>query len=412
MARFNYSVRDAENRLLTGVQEAQTSDEALRLLAEKGLRVTAIEELNFDGSRKNATFGDKLSAQFNTLSHKVPYKEVVFFTRQLATMVEAGVPLARSLEQLARGQSKVFSEIILKVAESISVGNTFSEAIARHPGAFNNMFVSVVRSGEVSGSLDRVLAEMATYMENVEVRRQKIKGAMRYPTFIASFITIIVIMILWKLVPIFEALYGSANVALPMPTQILIQVSHVVQHNFILVVLSIVAVVLAFWGGMMLDGFRYHVHGLLLKAPIFGILMQKNLWATFCRTMSLLMESGTPILQSVEICAAVLGNLRFVEAMEKIHADLKGGTIMSAAIESSGVFPVLVVQLVSTGEESGRVDKLLIKASEFYDKEINITVDSLASVIEPILIIGLGGIVGSVLIALYLPIFSLGKVMQ
>lgn len=412
MAKFSYSVRDAENRLLTGQQEAQNADEALRLLSERGLRVTAIEELNFDGTRKNATYGEKLNKRLSHLSHKVPYKEVVFFTRQLATMVEAGVPLARALEQLSRGQSENFKKIILQVTEDISVGNTFSEAIARHPGAFDNMYVSVVRSGEISGSLDRVLDEMATYMENMETRRQKIKGAMRYPTFIASFITIIVIMILWKLVPIFEGLYGSSKVALPMPTQILIRVSHVIQDHFFLVALGVIALFSAFWLALLLDSFRNQVHHYMLKLPIFGILLQKSLWATFCRTLSLLMESGTPILQSIEICAAVLGNMKFVKAMEEVHASLKGGTIMSAALDQSQVFPVLVVQLVATGEESGRVDQLLIKASDFYDREINITVDSLASIIEPILIIVLGGIVGSVLIALYLPVFNMGKLMQ
>jgi len=337
---------------------------------------------------------------------------VVFFTRQLATMIESGVPLARALEQLSRGQSANFKEIILQVENDISVGNTFSEAIARHPGAFNNMYVSVVRSGEVSGSLDRVLDQMATYMENVETRKQKIKGAMRYPTFIAGFITVIVIGILWKLVPIFEGLYGASKVALPVPTQILIRISHVVQDHFFLVTLSIIALIVAFWLAMLVDGFRSMAHNYVLKVPIFGILLQKNIWATFCRTLSLLMESGTPILQSVEICGAVVGNLKFVKAMEDIHASLKTGTILSASIEQSGVFPVLVTQLCATGEESGKVDTLLVKAADFYDREINITVDSLASVIEPILIVVIGTIVGGILIALYLPIFNIGKLLQ
>ena len=409
MAKFSYSVRDAENRLITGQQEAQNADEALRLLAERGLRVTQIEELNFDGTRKGATYGDKLSAKLSTVKHKVPYKEVVFFTRQLATMVEAGVPLARALEQLSRGQAAGFKRIILQVAEDISVGNTFSEAIVRHPGAFNNMYVAVVRSGEVSGSLDRVLDQMATYMENVETRRQKIKGAMRYPTFIASFITIIVIGILWKLVPVFEGLYGSAGAALPTPTKILIKLSNIVQDHFVIVVLCITALWLAVWLGMLLDGFREKVHYYILKAPIFGILLQKNIWATFCRTLALLMESGTPILQAVEICAAVVGNTTFVKAMERIHASLKGGVILSQAIDDSGVFPVLVTQLCATGEESGRVDTLLVKAADLYDREINITVDSLSTIIEPILIVVIGTIVGGILIALYLPIFHIGK---
>lgn len=409
MAKFSYSVRDAENRLQTGLQEAQNADEALRLLAERGLRVTAIEELNFDGSRKEATYGDKLSAKLSRTTQSIPYKEVVFFTRQLATMVEAGVPIARALEQLSRGQTANFKKVILEVAEAISVGNTFSEAIARHPGAFDNMYVAVVRAGEVSGSLDRVLDQMATYMENVETRKQKIKGAMRYPTFITGFITVMVVGILWKLVPIFVGLYGSSKVALPMPTQILIYCSNIVQNHFVIVALCLVGLYVGVWLAMLLDGFKEKVHYYILKAPIFGILLQKNIWATFCRTLALLMESGTPILQAIEICAAVVGNVTFVKAMEHIHAGLKGGVILSQAIDSSKVFPVLVTQLVATGEESGRVDQLLVKAADFYDREINITVDSLSTIIEPILIIVIGTIVGGILIALYLPVFNIGK---
>jgi len=412
MAKFAYKVRDLENKLLTGFQEANSEDEALRLLADRNLRVTELEELNFDGTRKNESFSEKLNDRFKVLTSRVPYKEVVFFTRQLATMVEAGVPLARALGQLAKGQSEAFKRVVLQVQEDISIGNTFSEAIAKHPGAFDNMYVSVVRSGEVSGALDRVLDQMANYMESMEARRAKIKGAMRYPTFILGFVTIVVIGILWKLVPIFEGLYGGQGVALPKPTQILIYCSHVIQNNILLVLFLMVALVVGFWFGLINDKFRGYVHMGLLRLPVFGLLLKKSIWATFCRTLSLLMESGTPILQAIEICAAVVGNTVYTKAIEKVHYSLKTGTVLSTSLENTGVFPVLVSQLVATGEESGRVDTLLVKASDFYDREINVTVDSLASVIEPFLIIILGGLVGSVLISLYLPVFSLGKLMQ
>lgn len=412
MAKFAYKVRNQENRLQSGIQEANSEDEALRLLMERGLRVTSLEELNFDGSRKDETFSERLNTRLSILGSRIAYKDVVFFTRQLSTMIEAGVPLARALGQLAKGQAAVFQKVILKVQEDISIGNTFSEAIAKHPTAFNNMYVSVVRSGEVSGALDRVLNQMATYMENMEARRQKIKGAMRYPTFILAFVVIVVTGILWKLVPVFEGLYGNRSVDLPIPTQILIKASHVVQDHFIIVFLALFGLVAAFWLALMNDRFRAEVHRYLLQVPVFGSLVQKNIWATFCRTLSLLMESGTPILQAIEICAAVVGNQVFVKAIEKVHYNLKTGILLSASLEEVKVFPVLVYQLVATGEESGRVDTLLVKASDFYDREINVTVDSLASIIEPFLIILLGGLVGSILISLYLPIFHLGKLLR
>jgi type IV pilus assembly protein PilC len=412
MAKYSYKVRDTENRLQTGYQEANSEDEVLRLLSERGLRVTDLEELNFDGSRKNQTFTERLNARLSMLGSNIVFKDVVFFTRQLATMVEAGVPLARALGQLAKGQSPALKKVILKVQEDISIGNTFSEAIAKHPTAFDNMYVSVVRSGEVTGALDRVLNQMASYMENMQIRKAKIKGAMRYPTFIFSFVVIVIFGILWKLVPIFEGLYGGRNVALPVPTQILIYSSHTVQNNFFLVLILVILVVVGFWLGMLNAAFRANLDALLLKIPVFGDLLKKSIWATFCRTLALLMESGTPILQAVEICAAVVGNQVFVKAIEKVHYSLKTGALISASLEEAQVFPVLVCQLVATGEETGRVDALLVKASDFYDREINVTVDSLASVIEPFLIIILGTLVGSVLIALYLPVFSLGKLLN
>ncbi|MBD3391549.1 MAG: hypothetical protein GF418_05855 [Chitinivibrionales bacterium] len=409
MPRFVYKVRDEQNRILVGNADAATVDEVLDRLAEKDLVPVSIDELNFDGTKKDQSFFEKLNEGLLKIQNKVPYKAVVFFTRQLATMVEAGVPLAQALSQLSEGEKPVFKKIILQVAEDISMGSTFSDAISRHPGAFNNMYVSIVRSGEVAGALDEVLDQIATYMENVEAMRQKVKGAMRYPTFIAGFVILMVTGILWKLVPTFESMYASFNAELPGPTLLLIALSHIIRDHFLVVAGAGILIVIAFMALMTVNAFKAVVHKYVLYLPVFGGILKKNIWATFCRTMALLMHSGTPILQATEISGAVVGNKVYANSLEVVYNKLKTGMLLSEALKETGVYPILVIQLVSTGEESGKVDELLRKAAEFYEREIRVTVDSLASIIEPLLIVILGGLVGGILIALYMPIFMIGK---
>jgi type IV pilus assembly protein PilC len=412
MPKFEYKAHDSKNRLLTGTAEGMNADEVLDKLAQKNLIPLGIEELNFDGSRKNQPFMEQLKEGWEKFQGRVPYKSVVFFTRQLATMIEGGVHLSRALEQLAKSERPTFKKVILQVAEDISIGYTFSDAISRHPAVFDQMFVSVVRSGETAGALDQVLDQLATYMENIEALKSKVKAAMRYPMFIAGFVTLLVIGILWKLVPMFEGLYSSLGANLPKPTQVLIAVSHFIQGYFPWIILALILLIIAFQVAMTNENFRLKVHTYILNFPVFGGILRKNIWANFCRTMALLMESGTPILSAIEIGAGVVKNKLYANALQDVYNNLRQGDLLSASLEKTTIFPVLITQLVSTGEESGKVDDLLRKAAEFYEREIKNVVDSLASIIEPFLIIMLGGVVGSILIALYFPIFMIGKLIK
>jgi type IV pilus assembly protein PilC len=409
MPKYSYKAHDTQNRLLVGSTEGVSVDEVIDKLTQKNLLPITVDELNFDGTRKNQTFIEKFKEGLVKAQHKVPYRFVVFFTRQLATMIEGGVPLTRALDQLARSEKPVFKKIILQIGEDISIGYSFSDAIARHPGAFNNMYVSVIRSGEIAGALDEVLNQLADYMENVEAMKSKVKAAMRYPAFIGGFVAILVTGILWKLVPVFEGLYSGFGAKLPLATQILVSTSHLIRDNVPLAIISIVALVAGFKAAMTNDNFKRIIHLYILKFPVFGDILRKNILATFCRTMALLMESGTPILQATEISGAVVGNKVYALALEAVYGDLRQGELLSSSLAKSGQFPVLVQQLVSTGEESGKVDELLRKAAEFYEREIKNVVDSLAAIIEPFLIIVLGGIVGAILISLYMPVFMIGK---
>lgn len=412
MARYSYKARDAQDRILSGAMEGMTVDEIVDRLAEKELVPVSIDELNFDGSIKNQSFWEKFNTGMLSLQNKVSYRDVVFFTRQLATMISAGVPLPRSIDQLSKNEKPIFKKILKQINDDIGIGHTLSDAIAKHPGAFNNMYVSVVRSGEIAGALDKVLDQLATYMEDIEAMKSKIKAAMRYPMFIAGFVTLLVIGILWKLVPTFASVYGSMGGELPLPTQMLIAVSDVIRHNIVLVFILLIAAVIAFKIGMTNPSFQFFIHKNFFKFPVFGPIIRKNILATYCRTMALLMESGTPILEATQIAGAVVNNKLYSLALETVYGELRQGQLLSASLEKTNEFPVLVTQLVATGEESGKIDALLRKAAEFYEREIKNVVDSLAAIIEPFLIIILGGIVGTILIALYLPIFMVGKLIK
>jgi type IV pilus assembly protein PilC len=412
MAKFFYKARDENDRIVTGNTDGSTIDEVIDRLGEKKLVPIQVDELNFDGSRKQETFADRFKASFAVGQSKIPYQEVVFFTRQLATMVEAGVPLVKSLEQLATGEKPAFKKIIVSIAEDISRGNTFSDAVARHPGAFNNLFVSICHAGEVAGALDKVLDQLATYMEYTEALLSKVKSAMRYPIFIAGFVTLLVAGILWKLVPVFEGLYGGFGAKLPAPTLLLVTISNLFRHNLPWVLLISALIFVGYKAAMTNEKSKLLIHKYILMVPIFGIILRKNIWSLFSRTMALLMEAGTPILQATEICGAVVGNKLFSKGLEEVYAGLRRGELLSASLQKTTLFPPMIIQLVATGEESGKVDELLRKAAEFYEREIKNTVDSLAAIIEPVLIIILGGIVGGILIALYLPVFTIGKVIS
>ena len=412
MGKFSYKVRDREDRVLLGTMEATSPDEVLEKLTQKDLLPILVKELAGDELRTTKTLTERLNDGLKSRRNRVPYKSVVFFTRQLATMVGQGVPLSRALDQLSKGEKPVFKKIILQVAEDLSSGFTLSDALARHPGAFNSMFVAVVHSGEVAGALDRVLDGMANYLESVEIMRGKVKTAMRYPMFIGGFVGLMMFGIMIKLVPTFERIYQSMNATLPPPTQALIFISQMLRQNTLPLLGAIILLVIGYLYLMTLEQFQISTQRLILQVPVFGGILQKNIWATYCRTMSLLMGAGTPILKATEISGSTISNRYFSKSLEKIFSGLRKGDLLSEALESSGLFPVLVIQLVATGETSGRVDELLAKAAEFYERELRNVVDSLSSIIEPILIVTLGSLVGAILFSLYFPIFQIGKFIQ
>lgn len=411
MPRFQYVARSADGSSVNGSIEAQSIEDAADKISQRNLTPIQIDD-GHASSQGPQTLSDKIRNLFKGMQGNIPYKDVVFFTRQLATMVSGGVTLARALSQLSKSEKPAFQKVINAVGDDISAGYTFADAIAKHPGAFNPMFVSVTHAGEIAGALDRTLDELATYMESVEAMRAKVKGAMRYPVFILGFVTLLVIGIMWKLVPVFSNMYASMGATLPFSTQMLVLASNLIKGNFFFLAVGVMGCYALFRYGMTKEEFKFQVHRYMLKVPVFGMILQKNIWGNFSRTMALLMECGIPILQATDIVSEVVGNRFYQRKLKDVYEDLRKGDLLSTSLEKTKVYPALICQLVATGEESGKVDALLRKAADFYEREIRVTVDSLASVIEPFLIICLGGIVGSILIALYMPIFKMGQILQ
>lgn len=409
MPKFSYKVRDRDNRVMLGTMEGSTVEEVADRLANMNFLPVEILELGFDGTSAGKTLRDAFREAFKSKGNKIPFKDLVLFTRQLGTMVGQGVTLSKSLEQLQKGEKPIFQAVIKQVADDIATGFTFSDAIARHPMIFNPMYVAVCQSGEVAGALDRVLEGLANYLEDLYVMRQKVKTATRYPTVLFIFVTIMVVGILYKLVPTFENIYKGMGANLPLPTQVLITLSHVVRNHFILAVIAMIAAFIAFRVGLNMPAFKAIYDRNVLRIPVIGGVLTKSIWAVFARTMALLLDAGTPILKAVEIASAAVDNRFYAARLERVYTNLKRGTQLSEALESCGLFPVLIIQLTSTGETSGKVDTMLSKAAEFYEREIKSVVDNLAALLEPILIVILGGIVGAILIALYLPIFKMGQ---
>lgn len=409
MGKYTYKVRDREDRVLLGTMEAATEDEVLEKLTQKSLLPILVKELSGDELRPTRSLSERFRESMQVRRSQVPYKDVVFFTRQLATMVGQGVPLSKALDQLTRGEKPVFKKIIQQVADDISTGFTLSDALARHPGAFSPMYVAVVHSGEVAGALDKVLDGMANYMENVAIMRGKVKTAIRYPMILGIFVLIALLGIMVFLVPTFEKIYSGMGASLPPPTRILIGLSHLVKGYFFLLLVLGIAGFFAFRFLLGNEEIKRGLDQAVLKVPVFGGILQKNIWSTYSRTMSLLLGAGTPILKATEIAGETITNTYFRKGLEGVYASLRKGELLSEALDASGLFPVIVLQLSATGEASGKVDTLLEKAAEFYEREVKAVVDSLATLIEPVLIVFLGGLVGGVLVSLYLPIFKIGQ---
>ncbi len=400
---YDYRVRDKSGEVITGELEASSAAAVSRALREKGLIPLQITE------RKPAK-GLNMEITIPGLTNRVKMKDVAIFSRQFATMVNSGLSLIRALNVLEdQTENKTLAGVVSEVRQAVERGTSLSAALEEHPKVFNPLYVSMIRAGEVGGVLDETLLRLADMIEASVRLRSKVKSAMAYPIVVLNLVLFILGAMLVFVVPMFESMYADLGGALPAPTQLLINVSGLVRAFWYIVLLLVVVSVISLRRWIRTDAGRLAWDAFKLRVPIFGGLAHKSAISRFSRTFSVLSRTGVPILQAIDIVADTSGNEVLARALDDVKTSVKEGESLTGPLYRHAVFPPMVVQMMAVGEETGALDTMLAKVSDFYDSEVNATVDALTSLIEPLLIIVMGATVGGILIALYLPMFNIAN---
>jgi type IV pilus assembly protein PilC len=401
MVTYAYQARDASGKSVNGLVEAPDQQTAANILISRNLMVVVLKP---GSSRKNG---------IKRQQGRVKSQELVVFTRQLATMMDAGLPLVQSLTALEeQTDSKSFKPILRHITEKVEQGDAFSQALAQHPKVFTKLFVSMVEAGETGGLLAEILDRVASYLEATARLKKKVKSAMSYPTIVCIIALSIALFLIVKVIPIFADIYKDFGAKLPAPTQVLIRISEIIRGYFLLVIGAaglLVFAVIKFKrtrrGTEIWDRAK-------LRLPVFGKLIHKIAMSRFSRTFAALLRSGVPILEVLRIVGQSSGNTMVEHAVEKTAASIERGDNLALALGQHKIFPPMLVRMVSAGEQTGKVDVMLEKISDFYDEEIEATLNGLTALIEPLLIVFLGLVVGSIVICMFLPIFKLNEIVQ
>ncbi len=403
MQTFKYVAKDQNAHTVTGKISADNQAIVVEELRKRKLTIISIVQVKEAAAGPTVSFGSK----------RIKGEDVVVFARQLATMVDAGIPILQCLEALQEQMSAPqFQSVIGAVKEDIQLGNSLSAAFAKHPKVFDKLFVNMVKVGETGGVLSQVLDRISNYMEKTIKLKNKVQSAMIYPSVVVSMAVIITIVLLVKVVPTFASIYESFDQELPMMTQVLIGVSNALKHYLLYIIAALVVMGIGInrlgrteKGSMAIDRFK-------LKMPIFGELIRKVAISRFARTLSTLTQSGVPILESLDIVGKTCGNKVIEQVVESVKNNVREGESLAAPLTKSGVFPPMVTRMISVGEKSGQMEKMLTKVAEFYDDQVDAAVAGLTSIIEPLIIGFLGIVVGFIVIALFMPILNITSILK
>ncbi len=399
MAKFAWEGKTRAGAVQKGEMEGPNEAAVTATLRRQGIMPSKIKERG-KGLDRDLTIPG--------MEPKVTTKDLVVFTRQFATMIDAGLPLVQCLDILGRQQdNKTFKKMLVQVKEDVESGSTFADALKKHPKAFDELYVNLVAAGEVGGILDTILNRLAAYIEKALKLKKQIKGAMTYPATVIGIAFVVIAVILVFVIPTFEKMFADFGGTLPAPTQVVINLSNFVQDYILVIIATIILGIVAFKKIYKTEKGRAKIDDFALKLPIFGPLIRKAAVAKFTRTLGTMISSGVPILDGLEIVAKTAGNKTVEKAIYRVRQSISEGKTIAEPLEKSGVFPPMVCQMISVGEQSGAIDTMLNKIADFYDDEVDDAVAALTSMLEPLLMLFLGTTVGGLVIAMYLPIFKL-----
>ncbi|MBO4441249.1 type II secretion system F family protein [bacterium] len=395
MPFFKYAGVNKRGETVKGSVDAEDEKGARQALSAQGIRVDTISK---DWTKIELGGGG------------MKPKELVIFTRQFATMINAGLSIIQGLEILAaQSETPYFRSVLRKVKNSVEEGKSLSESLKSHPKVFSDLYVSLVAAGEVGGILDTIMDRLAIFLEKNAAINAKIKSAMKYPAVILVATIGITIVLLYWVVPTFSTMFLSAGQQLPGLTQVIVDLSEWMKHNIFYVIIAIVGLIVVYKVLMKNPQLRFARDKYLLVAPIVGDLIRKSAVARFTRTLGTLVSSGVPLVDGLESVSRTSGNLMIEKSILYVRTKVTEGSDMTTPLTEAGVFPSMVVQMIGVGEATGAMDTMLNKIADFYEEEVDVAIDGLTSMIEPILMVFIGGIVGTMMVAMYLPMFSMGK---
>ncbi len=412
MPVFSYLIKDEAGSRREGELRADSLDLAMQKLAANNQIIVNLQEVDTSWDFIGP-FIDEINLSFERLKSRIPLSNLVFFTRQLATMYSAGLTLERSIHGLATEEKHTrFKKILINVSENIRKGLSLSESMQKHPGVFSNLYIALTKAGEVSGNLNVIMDQLATYLENLDDVRRKVRSAMTYPIFMIGFLfAMMASMFIW-IIPKFSEVYAQLGASLPAATQMMVVISEWMSYNFGKIMFSIFGIIFGMWiisktrrGGYIIDTIK-------LNSPVFGALVEQSILNKFSKTAGILIGAGVPVIESMHLMKKIVENRVFENAIENATEYIRDGFNISTALRRTERFPAILLQLTATGEETGELDSLLDNASDYYYKQVNALVDRMTTLIEPILILLVGLVIAVMVIVTYLPVFYLGSALQ
>jgi type IV pilus assembly protein PilC len=398
MPTFTYTARAVNGDLKSATIDAPSRDDVIKQLRQLRLNVVKIDEGTANRKKRGGS---------------IKMRDIVIFTRQFSTMINAGLPLVQALDILAtQSENPALKDVTRQVVFDVESGNTLADAMRKHPKAFSELYVNMVAAGEAGGILDTILMRLAVFMEKNDALVRKVKGAMIYPAVIISVAAIAITVLLIFVIPTFQTMFESANIALPLPTRIVIGLSHALKTYWYMIAGAIIGTFVSVKKYYQTPSGKLTIDRKLLKLPVLGDVLRKSAVSRFTRTLGTLISSGVSILDGLEITAKTAGNRVIQDAIMESRASIAGGETIAAPLKKSQVFPPMVISMIAVGEQTGGLDEMLSKIADFYDEEVDAAVSGLLALMEPVMIVFLGVVVGGMVVAMYLPIFDMVNAVQ